>query len=214
MIQKEQRKQAHQIAVSFEQEVGGSDPAVWEAEVREAEELADSGPLQVGIGGSDGSGSGSGSGRGNTPHKRPTVDAQWQYRSATKPLLHHQHYLRQHGQDVDEEEGTEEADQYAAFLQAQAEEDRLLAEYADHVAPPAHMYDHDQITLQQQQPQHHPLSDLGGDTGTAGSVKGMEHPLVDTPGAELGIEMQGFTWEDAPLSDDEGMENGADVEMA
>lgn len=197
MIQKEQRKQAHRIAVSFEQEVGGSDPAVWEAEVREAEAMSMLDPqTHVPVGMSDDVR------RDGTPRKSPTADAaQWQYRSATKqqydppdirssgkmkPSLHY------YGDgEEDEEDGTEEAEQYAAFLQAQADEDRLLAEYANDAAP----YDQTQRNSQ--------LLDADGD----------EPPLADTPGAELGIEMQGFTWEDAPLSDEEQSGKGMDVEM-
>ena len=48
-----------------------------------------------------------------------------------------------------------------------------------------------------------PPGEEGEDAGVA--------PSVDTPGGcALGVEMEGFTWEDGPLSDDEVW----DVEMA
>ncbi|KAJ9100656.1 hypothetical protein QFC21_003701 [Naganishia friedmannii] len=210
MIQKEQRKKAHRIAVSFEQEVGGSDPAVWEAEVREAEKIGVSLPEEDGM-------------ERGTPQK--SVDAQWQYRSATK-YQHFPPHARSSGNGktaspahqrtqayrtserdgVDDDEDTEEAAQYAAFLQAQADEDRLLAEYANDAAPTTY---HAHTN-----PRQHP-SAAAGEGGIGAATVGIEEqPAADTPGAELGIEMQGFTWEDAPLSDEDESGNGTqDVEM-
>lgn len=104
MIQKEQRRIAHKMAVSFEREVGGSDPAVWEAEVRDAEEAGSTSTI-------------------NTP-KKP-LDSAWQYRSATKPVG------MEGGETNDSsfEHGGEE-EQLAQFLVEQEREERLLEEYA------------------------------------------------------------------------------------
>ncbi|KAJ9122421.1 hypothetical protein QFC22_001846 [Naganishia vaughanmartiniae] len=214
MIQKEQRKQAHRIAVSFEQEVGGSDPAVWEADVREAEALGDLSPSIK---------EGNMKVMGGTPRK--PLDTQWQYRSATKPFQREhspqilrsstnglmnspvRHYGVTGDYEDDEEEAREEAEQYAAFLQAQAEEDRLLAEYADLAAPTTQMHG--------QSPANGPPQLAAGSIIDGATGPEVEEPAADTPGAELGIEMQGFTWEDAPLSDEDGKgEGGMDVEMA
>jgi hypothetical protein len=169
MIQKEQRRMAHTMAVSFEQEVGGSDPAVWEAEVRDAELEGSPGRDESWDRHADTS----------TPERSET---QWQYRSTTKPYLGTRTADPDGGESsangkstlynssFDDPPRQDEQDQLAQFLMQQEEEDQLVAEYAAQMAA------------------------SGGDG--------------DTPGGELGIEMQGFTWEDGPLSDE------GDVEMA
>lgn len=169
MIQKEQRKMAHKMAVSFEQEVGGSDPAVWEAEVRDAELEGSPGGEERWKRQADMS----------TPEK---VETQWQYRSTTKPQLGTRPAndpgessangkSTAHDSSFDDAPLQDDQEQLAQFLMEQEEEeDRFVAEYAAQMA-------------------------AGGRDG-------------DTPGGELGIEMEGFTWDDGRLSDE------GDVEMA
>jgi hypothetical protein len=160
MIQKEHRRAAHRIAVSYEHEVGGSDPAVWDADVREAEREA--APQQ------------SDPGETNTPAAPAERNgAQWQYRSTSKHAAHRPPGVARHSShssSLDPPDDDEAAQaQLAQFLRDQEEEDRLVAEYA---------------------------AELGAVDGN------------DTPGGELGAEMEGFTWDDQALSDE------GDVEMA
>lgn len=169
MIQKEHRRAAHRIAVSYEHEVGGSDPAVWEADVRDAE--LDGSPPQLSaqceVTCTPSAAAAAAAARNGT---------QWQYRSTSKhpdrPPGAIRHSSHSSSYDPPPEDDDDQA-QLAQFLREQEEEDRLVAEYAAQVAD---------------------VVFSGGDG--------------DTPGGELGAEMEGFTWEDAVLSDE------ADVDMA
>jgi hypothetical protein len=172
MIQKEQRKIAHSMALSYDQQVGGSDPAIWEADVRDAErEAADAPPPP--------------SDHGGTPERQTS---QWQYRSATKPtsathaIASGQHSASEDPLD-DNARQQEEDERLAQFLLEQEDEENArLQAYAAFVAP---------------------------QLASEGSENPGEQQEGDTPGGVLGVEMEGFTWEDAPLSEDDG-----DVEMA
>lgn len=170
MIQKEQRKVAHSMALSYDQQVGGSDPAIWEADVRDAEREA---------------GNALPSDYGGTPER---TTSQWQYRSATKlTSATHGNAPGQHSASEDPHDDAArqraEDERLAQYLLEQEDEENArLQAYAAFVAPP---------TLASEGPQE-------GDQP------------ADTPGGVLGVEMEGFTWEDAPLSDDDD----GDVEMA
>jgi hypothetical protein len=160
------------MALSYDQQVGGSDPAVWEADVRDAEREAADGPSPP-------------SDYGGTPERQTS---QWQYRSATKPTsATHAIAPGPHSASEDplddnarQQEEDERLAQY--LLEQEDEENARLQAYAAFVAPPL---------------------------ASANPDEGPVDESVDTPGGVLGVEMEGFTWEDAPLSDDDG-----DVEMA
>ena len=183
MIQKEHRQRAHTMARSYDAHVGGSDPAVWEADVRDAER---DGFLDDGDGGDE----------QGTP-ARPAPAAQWQYRSArpttTRTFPSHGAHRLSSAQDADAD--ADDAAALAQVLLEQEEEEHARIEaYARAVLGPG------SSSSSSSSP---PPGEEGEDAGVA--------PSVDTPGGcALGVEMEGFTWEDGPLSDDEVW----DVEMA
>jgi hypothetical protein len=171
MIQKEQRKIAHSMALSYDQQVGGSDPAIWEADVRDAEREAADGPPPP-------------SDYGRTPERQTS---QWQYRSATKPTPA-AHAIAPGPHSASEDPLDDNA--------LQQEEDERLAQYL------LEQEDEENARLQA-------YASFIADAPRPSAEDPGEEKEGDTPGGVLGVEMEGFTWEDAPLSDDDG-----DVEMA
>lgn len=178
------------MRASYDAHVGGSDPAVWEAEIRDAER---DGVVADGLDDQD----------QGTPERPPSATtSQWQYRSASKghPRLDRLAQQDPRSAEDDDPSGAEDDEQraLAQFLLEQEEEETARIEaYAS--------------SLLFTEPLPAPLlvspdMDVGGMSGEG-----------DTPGGVLGVEMEGFTWEDAPLSDEEregGGDGNGDVEMS